>query len=200
MKLPRKREIQFFSQVRKTATCWLWEGKLTGSGYPSFGAFGIPTGHRVSYLHHKGEVPFGWEIDHLCSNPACVNPAHLEAVPHEVNQARKKVRNRWRGWPTHCKAGHVMDDTNTFWRSNGTGRQCRVCLRARQSEHAVRIGENPFKMGNRPNGTLKHKHLYLLTAEDYERAAITEDFLEIFWSSDTRRPYGSRDTTAKTAA
>src|SRR5690349_18938459 len=41
--------------------------------------------HRFSYLLFHGEIPEGMVIDHLCRNPGCVNPRHLQAVPHRVN-------------------------------------------------------------------------------------------------------------------
>lgn len=44
--------------------------------------------HRVTFEHHKGSVPKGFEIDHLCRNRACVNPDHMEVVTHTMNVQR----------------------------------------------------------------------------------------------------------------
>lgn len=193
MKLTTEREDAFFAKVNKTDTCWFWTGSLTKAGYGSFGGFGRSTAYAVSYIHHKGPIPENSQLDHLCSNPSCVNPAHLEAVTFVENQARRKIRMRWRGWPTHCKVGHVMDDLNTFWRSNGTGRQCRRCLRKRQSESSVRKGGKAYGYGE-VNGTLKNKHLYELTSEDYERANLSEWLIEVFFACDDMRRHGERET------
>jgi hypothetical protein len=35
-----------------------------------------------------GPVPEGLELDHLCENPPCCNPAHLEPVTHAENNRR----------------------------------------------------------------------------------------------------------------
>ena len=44
--------------------------------------------HRVYYERHVGPVPEGLELDHLCRNPGCVNPEHLEPVTHAENIRR----------------------------------------------------------------------------------------------------------------
>lgn len=44
--------------------------------------------HRLSYELFVGPIPDGYELDHLCRNRGCVNPAHLEAVTHRVNVLR----------------------------------------------------------------------------------------------------------------
>lgn len=41
--------------------------------------------HRVIYEQEVGPIPPGYTIDHLCEFKACVEPTHLEAVPHYVN-------------------------------------------------------------------------------------------------------------------
>lgn len=195
-------EDRFFAKVIKTDTCWLWSKGHTGTGYTTFANPWGKSGHAASFVIHKGPIPQNHQIDHLCSNPGCVNPTHLEAVTPQQDAARKKIRNRWRGWNTHCRRGHELDDHTTLWRANGKGRQCRVCIRDRQSEWQVRNGLSAFKLGKegvRPNNTLKHKHLYLLTAADYEAAALTIEFLEVFWACDSMIRHGDRETQAKVA-
>ena len=48
--------------------------------------------HRAAWiLHHRRSVPHDLVVDHLCCNPRCVNPEHLEAVTREVNGQRVKT-------------------------------------------------------------------------------------------------------------
>jgi len=86
--------------------------------------------HRLSYRLHKGEIPQGLELDHLCKAKSCVNPDHLEAVTHKENMRRAEII-----WPkpkpkTFCKRGHAFDARNTHFTKNGV-QQCRECGRIR---------------------------------------------------------------------
>lgn len=67
--------------------CWQWSGGTT-KGYPKFDT---GYGHRFSYTSFTGPIPARYEVDHLCRNPLCVNPAHLEAVTHSENLRRKTL-------------------------------------------------------------------------------------------------------------
>ena len=46
--------------------------------------------HRLSFWWHKGKINQGKEIDHICKNPNCVNPEHLDAVTHRENVLRAR--------------------------------------------------------------------------------------------------------------
>lgn len=75
--------------------CMLWFGARNRSGYGTIGvgarAHSKPmnrVAHRVAWLLEHGEMAEGLVLDHLCRNPACVNPRHLEPVTHTVNMRR----------------------------------------------------------------------------------------------------------------
>ena len=73
--------------------CWNWTGHMTPKGYTAVVFY---MGRRVSayvrsYLRSGATIPDGCELDHLCRNPKCVNPSHLEPVIHAVNMRRSPV-------------------------------------------------------------------------------------------------------------
>lgn len=113
----RKSPIDF---VEDLAThCWNWcrhripRGYATGDGEPAY---------RTVYKELVGPIPEGLELDHLCRNPACVNPGHLEPVTHQENMARAGIYRR----KSHCHQGHPLTEGNLYHRSDG-GRICRTC-------------------------------------------------------------------------
>lgn len=74
--------------------CWIWLKTLNRKGYGT-GAFpdqGTQYAHRAYWIAANGPVPEGRHvvIDHLCRNPRCVNPKHLEAVEQATNMHRGK--------------------------------------------------------------------------------------------------------------
>lgn len=83
---------RFMQKWVQQGDCWVWEAgtcKNRGIRYSSFwtGERNV-RGHKFSYEAFVGPVPDGLTLDHLCRNPLCVNPAHLEAVTNEENIAR----------------------------------------------------------------------------------------------------------------
>lgn len=117
-------EEHFWSKVNKTDGCWLWMGRPAQAGYGRFSwRRVVRLAHRVSFELVKGPIPEGLEIDHLCGNPPCVNPEHLEAVDHQTNMARSRAARK-----TACAQGHPYTLENTFIRRNGS-RYCRACAR-----------------------------------------------------------------------
>ena len=104
--------------------CWRWTGSHPGDGY------GLYWHGGKSRRAHR--IPPGLELDHLCKVRNCVNPLHLEAVPHRVNVRRSPNQNAGK---THCDRGHEFTPENTrhYRRSDGgMARACRACTREHQ--------------------------------------------------------------------
>lgn len=87
--------------------CWIWLGAIGHGGYGHLGLRGYPrhSAHRASLIAHGIDVE-GKDADHLCRNPLCVNPEHLEAVTHKVNCKRRAAVH------ISCKYGHPYSGIN----------------------------------------------------------------------------------------
>lgn len=87
----RKSLAEYIEEDRGyTTPCWIWQrtmGKRSGYGRAWDGERMIHA-HQLIYKRHKGAIPEGMELDHLCRVRLCVNPDHLEPVTHLVNCRR----------------------------------------------------------------------------------------------------------------
>lgn len=118
--------------VDRATGCWLWQRAKTTAGYGTLTVDGKTAyAHCIYYENYVGRIPPGLSLDHLCRNPACCNPAHLEPVTHAGNMRRKR-RPR-------CQRGHAMTGDNLYVAPGGT-RQCRECRRERARESVRMLG------------------------------------------------------------
>jgi len=134
---------RFLDKVNKTGSiqgCWIWTGSHNGVGY---GEIRIKNkkvyAHRWAYENIGGnKIPEGYQIDHLCRNPSCVNPDHLEAVLPKTNVQRGLgALPRPQSKHKYCTQGHLLDETE-YIRPDGRGRNCSECVRTRAREYARR--------------------------------------------------------------
>lgn len=131
---PSLRErIQQKISVDAATGCWLWRGAKQKSGHGCMTVNSAPRGaHRVSYEIAKGQIPPGLDLDHLCRNPSCVNPDHLEPVTRKENLLRGNTIPARHAAKTHCINGHAFIDDNIS-RSEGF-RRCKACKRILSSK------------------------------------------------------------------
>lgn len=87
------RRLRFMPPTTMPTGCIEHDSTPGRSGYRYVGREGRPVGaHVASWELVNGPIPVGLEIDHLCNNPACVHPGHLEPVTHQENCRRRAER------------------------------------------------------------------------------------------------------------
>lgn len=113
--------------------CWLWNGSVRPNGYGQTKVAGIVvSAHRAVYELLVGEIPRDRQLDHLCLNKICVNPAHLEPVTASENQQRRVALI------THCPSGHPREG-NWHITPGGAGycAPCRILYQRRYRLAAI---------------------------------------------------------------
>jgi hypothetical protein len=146
---PKRRRRGLNDYVATSSGCWEWLGSKQSKGYgvcdPRF--FGLPhlanarkvngqytaLAHRVFYAFHVGPIPEGLVVRHICDNPPCVNPAHLEIGTVADNQKDMAERGRSKAGRRQefCGKGHAMSGVNLYVKPSGAWR-CRTCARDAQ--------------------------------------------------------------------
>ncbi|RCH70488.1 hypothetical protein DT019_03085 [Streptomyces sp. SDr-06] len=137
MRLPDGREVQLtqeqfdhvWSLVSLDASgCWIWNGRRFPTGYGRYRLAGtVVYSHRLMYMITTGPIEQGLHTDHLCRNPPCCNPEHLEPVTCRENIMRSPIAPAAiNANKTHCKRGHPLSGSNVQVTPDG-GRSCRTC-------------------------------------------------------------------------
>jgi len=127
------------------SNCWHWVGAQNGDGYGCFQ--GWNKAHRLSYTWLVAPIPPGLQIDHICRNKLCCNPAHLEAVTTKENVLRGVGITAQNARKTHCSKGHPLLGENLIIESRGRG--CRECGRNYSRNYQRRRRESIKNKGDK---------------------------------------------------
>jgi len=126
-------EERFWPKVDKSGDCWVWTASKHPGGYGQIAMKprGMRGAHRVAWEMLRGPVPEGMQLDHLCRNRACVNPAHMEVVDQRTNVLRGSGHTAVNARKTVCKRGHSLADAYVH---RGM-RECRTCKLMKQKRY-----------------------------------------------------------------
>jgi hypothetical protein len=116
----------------RSGECLLWTGRTSSDGYSRLwltvdGRALSINAYRAAWIVHRGIIPEGLVLDHLCRNRLCINLDHLEIVTNRTNLLRGVNQVAENASKTHCKHGHELTGDNLRMRKNGSGRECLTC-------------------------------------------------------------------------
>ena len=116
--------------------CWVWNGARNARGYGVIGIGGHDGStvlvHRLLFESRFGAVPVGMDLDHVCRNPSCANPAHLEVVDHRTNVLRGSLRTVAIHNSGMCHRGHPRSES--YLTADGAVIYCKTCRREYRQE------------------------------------------------------------------
>lgn len=140
---PKPADERFWSMVIRDpdSECWFWTAHIQRNGYARFqgNEIGVTVlAHRFAYELLVGPIQEGLQLDHLCRNRHCVNPAHLEPVTCRENLIRGVGFAARNAAKTHCKRGHPLrgEDADVYVHDGMT--RCRPCQNIREREGRLR--------------------------------------------------------------
>ena len=110
--MPQEYIEKLHARIKKTESCWIWTGANSGNGYGRFNILDKTyQAHRVAYEYFtQKKIHEGLVIDHLCRNPICVNPEHLEPVTSKENTLRGIAPSAKASKRSTCIHGQVKWD------------------------------------------------------------------------------------------
>src|SRR5262245_49750392 len=120
--------VKHHTEMYNGTPCWEWIRAKLPSGHARMDQNKMA--YRVLYERFVGPIPPGMDMDHLCRNPWCVNPIHVEPVTHKENCLRGISPPAMNAKKTHCPRGHELTGSNLLKRRK-VGRDCRKCNNAR---------------------------------------------------------------------
>lgn len=164
---------RFWSKVVQTDNCWIWIASVNKLGYGTFN-YNHKTilAHRFAWQLVNSYIPEGMELDHLCRNPPCVRPDHLEPVTHKENCGRGNA-GLYQSIKTHCPQGHEYSLQNTRILSNG-GRSCKTC----QAEYQQKWNKNHREHVNKRARDYRARSKFNLTI--YALAQCKKQYAPLF--------------------
>ncbi len=96
MKYPKNYFRNPWAKIRKTKSCWLWNGTISSNGYGKIRVNGKwQRAHRVIYEMLCGPIDKYLCACHKCDNKRCVNPSHIFIGTKQDNAIDSVSKGRW---------------------------------------------------------------------------------------------------------
>lgn len=137
-------------RIDRDSGCWVFGGSKNPRGYglvsvrkQMFNENTTCRPHRLLYAYFIGPFNLSLTLDHLCRNPACCNPWHLEPVTLKENILRGECPCAINARKHKCACGQ---EYTAYYRGDKLVRRCRPCTLARQAKwYRDRVGRRAAK-------------------------------------------------------
>lgn len=131
----RPLEVRFWEKVERRGPneCWQWLGATSmGYGHMFIEVGKYAKAHRLAWTFERGEPIRGLVFDHLCRNPLCCNPAHLELVSHATNIRRGQSPKMLLHHAGLCANGHPRSEA-CLRKGTNLVAYCKACRREKRA-------------------------------------------------------------------
>ena len=109
--LPKRMRTKI--RVNEATGCWEWANSKNEQNYGKvWYNKKSRRAHIVIYELLIEPIPKDLECDHLCRVRHCVNPEHIELVPHKENMLRGHSSEMQTHLTGVCKRGHKIEGDN----------------------------------------------------------------------------------------
>lgn len=116
--------------------CWKWTGYHDPKGYGRLrDETGNHAAYRLVYEALVGPIPQGNVLDHMCHNPACVNPEHLRPVTNQENV--QNFTTRVRSHNTSGFRGVCLHKPSGLWQARAKSGGRVICTYHKTKEEAA---------------------------------------------------------------
>ena len=143
------------AQEQMLGDCWIWPKCKTKLGYGQKRHNGKTSyAHRILFEILRGGLAREMSLDHLCRNPSCVNPWHLDQVSQRENVYRGYGPSAINKRKIKCARGHFYSHKTTI---NKSGH--RVCGKCTTANNAMLMVQY-YKKKNDTENVSKFKNIF----------------------------------------
>lgn len=141
----------FAHRTLRRGACLVWTGAVKDTGYGAmWDGERVVRPHRWAYEAANGTIPAGVDIDHICGNRLCCEPAHLRLASRKQNMENLRhlranntsgVRGvswtprerKWRGRVKH----HYREYSAGYYDTREEAEVATIALRLQLFTHSV---------------------------------------------------------------
>ena len=134
-----------------------WENTYSPSGKQGYKKVRDASGRKVYVhrfmwcVHNNQQAPSHLVVNHLCENPGCCNPAHLDLDTRRGNTVYSDKCADFRSFPCQCLRGHECLSIDDLYSHQDGTVQCKQCMKenhSRLDKERLREYNRQYRLAN----------------------------------------------------